>query len=1413
MFILFWQPEMNTKKEGFTMKGIQRFISGWLAVCMVLSMLPMRVFATETNPTQETNEAETVTEETVEQETSVPVSMEPVTETVTVQIVPEVELPDNTELFAAFAERELYGYETATFGITARARLNAIEQRIYDTLKAKIETVALSGGSTVFSVSGISGMKTTWTDTEIDLSRDDAFDLIEAAFFEQFDLDAIVNALLSDCPFDLYWYDKTIGTSMNYWITIDSYTESGQDIWYAAISDMTFAFTVSEDYIAGTNTVTSNVAKVTTAKNNAASVVAANASKSDYEKLKAYKEYICDAVSYNHPAADDNSTPYGDPWQLISVFDGDATTEVVCEGYAKAFQYLCDLGGLYCISVTGTMTGGTGSGNHMWNVVTLEGKNYLVDVTNCDEGTIGAPDLLFLVGAYYEHGAYYVDCGYETLCFICSNLGLEEKDYSESQQPSQPVTTYTVTVEASENGTVTASPATAEAGTVITLTVTPAEGYALKSLTVKQGTADVTVTDNQFTMPEGNVNITAEFEIAPLATDENSLDYLIANLPTVTDPTGAKYYFYNQLSDIEKVMYWKMSEATWNSPTITISGVAAYTSDELYAHAFRALTALQADSPEYHMYWQRKIDVRFTYYDGLYTLTLFKLEGSTDYLIQKAKARVQEIVSIVGTEGDTYSRARDLLEYMFQKMDYSHYYPFRTNTAHQYDHCAIGCLVYNNAMCEGFSDTVKILCDALNIPCIVVGNVGHAWNFIQMDDGLWYSADASADCSFYYVSKSNLIGKIEMQGNSNYTSSDLYLWSAGDFSFPDVPDDDYVYAGNYQETYHDAVNSFIEPDPKFIYSINSDGVSCTITDYEGVQSGDLIVPASIDGYTVTAIGESAFHGCTGFTGDLIIPDTVTIIGDGAFQECTQLSGQLNLPEKTESIGQYAFLGNEKMKGSLNFPDGLSNIGRAAFYKCSSLTGDIRLPNGVTLGDDIFTYCEGLDGTIYLPDNMVWNGNILTGTGITAIEVSENNENYATADGLLYTKDMKRLLAGPGGKTGDLIIPEGVEIISRAAFYGYTNLNGTLKLPESLRIIEEFAIYGTHLTGDVIIPDSVESIGAHAFCGNDFNGQLKLPKNLKRIEEGTFWAQNFSGTLNIPATVEYIGSQAFYGNQELESIIFSGDAPVIESDSFGFLEATCYYPVGNNTWDSVIQNNYGANQTFSWKPYCVGDHVYDQEVIDAKYLVSEATSTTPAVYRKSCKCGAAGEETFTDGALKDPEFKDVPEDAYYYDPVMWAVGKGVTNGYGEADTFAPDIDCTRGQIVTFLWRAAGSPEPASSEMSFDDVAESDFYYKAVLWAVENGITNGYGGADTFAPNVTCTRGQVVTMLNRYLGGKATNTGNPFDDVKEDAFYYDAVLWAAESGITTGTSATTFDPDATCTRGQIVTFLYRALYQHR
>ncbi len=170
------------------------------------------------------------------------------------------------------------------------------------------------------------------------------------------------------------------------------------------------------------------------------------------------------------------------------------------------------------------------------------------------------------------------------------------------------------------------------------------------------------------------------------------------------------------------------------------------------------------------------------------------------------------------------------------------------------------------------------------------------------------------------------------------------------------------------------------------------------------------------------------------------------------------------------------------------------------------------------------------------------------------------------------------------------------------------------------------------------------------------------------------------------------------------------------------------------------------------------------------------------------------------------FLDVPLAQYYATPVLWAVERSITKGLSTT-SFGPDAACTRGQIVTFLWRAAGEPEPKSSSNPFWDVPSEQYYYKAVLWAVENGITTGVG-AGTFAPESTCTRGQIVTFLHRAKGNPAGGSSNPFYDISASAYYYSPVLWAVENGITTGTSATTFEPEAPCTRGQIVTFLYRA-----
>ena len=208
------------------------------------------------------------------------------------------------------------------------------------------------------------------------------------------------------------------------------------------------------------------------------------------------------------------------------------------------------------------------------------------------------------------------------------------------------------------------------------------------------------------------------------------------------------------------------------------------------------------------------------------------------------------------------------------------------------------------------------------------------------------------------------------------------------------------------------------------------------------------------------------------------------------------------------------------------------------------------------------------------------------------------------------------------------------------------------------------------------------------------------------------------------------------------------------------------------------------------------------------VVQKPTETAEGLESRRClRCGV--EETRAIACLENP-FVDVPPDSFYYEPVMWAVENGITNGTS-ATTFGPNDQCMRAHVVTFLWRAVGSPEPTRTDNPFVDVKESDFYYKAVMWALENGITSGMD-ATHFGPTAYCNRAQVVTFLYRTMGSpEVESSENPFTDVAPGAFYEKAVLWAVENGITNGLSATAFGPNAICNRAQIVTFLYRAFVE--
>ena len=370
---------------------------------------------------------------------------------VTNHTVPEDDGYTEAELLEGyfFSVSGLYEDNSSPF-LAPRPALPGELSSVYNEVKPMVKQVADgTRASTIFEIPGTwTKPKSEWGITGAVISAGTLTAEASAAIEAAFNLDALMQRMLSEMPYELYWFDKTEGIGMSYGVSL-----SGEIL---TVKNLKLSMYISQAYAkineggATYDPFTADTARTSAAKRaaeNATQVVAANTAKSDYEKLKAYLDYIKAAVSYNNEAANTNATPYGDPWQLIYVFDGDPDTNVVCEGYSKAFKYLCDLSSfsesdLFCSLVTGTMTVGTSAGPHMWNIVTVGGRNYLVDVTNCDTGTVGAPDKLFLCGAAENVPSekYTATAGSQSIVYeydaktlsdyASSDLKLEEMPYS-----------------------------------------------------------------------------------------------------------------------------------------------------------------------------------------------------------------------------------------------------------------------------------------------------------------------------------------------------------------------------------------------------------------------------------------------------------------------------------------------------------------------------------------------------------------------------------------------------------------------------------------------------------------------------------------------------------------------------------------------------------------------------------------------------------------------------------------------------------------------------------------------------------------------------------------------------------------------------------------------------------------------
>ena len=508
------------------------------------------------------------------------------------------------------------------------------------------------------------------------------------------------------------------------------------------------------------------------------------------------------------------------------------------------------------------------------------------------------------------------------------------------------------------------------------------------------------------------------------------------------------------------------------------------------------------------------------------------------------------------------------------------------------------------------------------------------------------------------------------------------------------------------------------------------------------------------------IADYAFQDCVSLT-TVTMPDTVQDIRNCAFKNTPKLT-DVKLSADLDFIGGEAF--SHSGLTTIELPDSLIGIGTHAF-EFTSLTA-IELPDSVELSQGAFYHCTEL-ASVKLPAGME-EIHPLAFQGCTSLKSIDLPENLIV---------IGRQAFSHSGLTS-IDIPDSVVAIGDNAFYECLSLE-YVKLPTSLEEVGWRCFQDCDKLSTIVMPegidtnfgqwfflscDSLTNIDFHtspvigmAMYGN-CNGLtvLNIPECVTTISDFAF---NYCDNLiyaTIPESVVTVGNAAFSHCDDLNAIAFRGDAPAFAAVAFQDTTLTVYYPADNTTWTEEILQQYGG--TITWVPY---------EVLP---------------------------------------FVDVPVNSFYFAPVAWAVESQVTSG-ATATTFNPGGQCQRAQVVTFLWRAAGCPMPTAAENPFEDVVESDYYYNAVLWAVEKGITAGVD-ATHFAPMQSCSRAQVVAFLHRAMGSpKVSAESSPFTDVVAGEWYELPVLWAVENGITAGLSADTFGVNTVCNRAQVVTFLYR------
>ena len=386
-------------------------------------------------------------------------------------------------------------------------------------------------------------------------------------------------------------------------------------------------------------------------------------------------------------------------------------------------------------------------------------------------------------------------------------------------------------------------------------------------------------------------------------------------------------------------------------------------------------------------------------------------------------------------------------------------------------------------------------------------------------------------------------------------------------------------------------------------------------------------------------------------------------------------------------------------------------------------------------------------------------------------------------------------------------PITVEI--QSLVYGDVDGDGDVTTADAVRLVR-YLVELVELTPEQVLAADVNHDGDITSADS-----IKLVRYLVGLEDSLEPSKGVSNGQDVKAAV-ITAADAAGAQGELVTV------PVTISGNPGFAGFTleAEYPESLEltviTPGALLKNAKSGSFTYNLSSGLINwtdtnDLTEDGELFCLTFRIVDGTKDVhPIVVReKDGKAGNLANEAGT-AVLVNP-FRDMPEKGHWaFDAINWAFANGITAGTS-ATTFSPNAGCTRAQVVTFLWKAAGQPEPTCADNPFTDVAETDYYYQAVLWAAEKGITSGTG-AGTFSPNKTCTRAQIVTFLWRSAGSPRPEAElNPFADVNPGSYYEQAVLWAYGASITSGIADGRFAPNQTCTRAQIVTFLYQAVQE--